>query len=426
MIYRLWLGCLVVAVGQFAVGCTAENMRFLSSTAHTVSEVSDTVSVQGVELANTACPELTSGEIDKIELAGSPAVQAETKAFLSAVHNTIDYATTVNRVIRARCSDIGVDLGLSRKQFEKQEQGPYGGAEELCTDTARAFAKTGARVVLHYEAPACSTSLDTVTACLAACGNPIGSAELSAGCQGGKLVGICDGSCHGSCEGESHVTCGGTCDDSCHGACDAQFHGTCSGKCSGTCDGAAANGACAGSCDGACDAGAQGTCGGKCSGECSGKCSAEGEPKCDGKCSGECGGKYEAVSCTGKFNPPKLDSTCAASCVLQAQSAVTCARPTIKAQVLGGNEAKIKASIEQEMPQVVQIALEATSHTTELVKALVSTGAKLRGDLGPIGGKGLTCVASGVTLALASAAKVTHSVNASFQLKAVAGGKIGL
>ncbi len=111
--------------------------------------------------------------------------------------------------------------------------------------------------------------------------------------------------------------------------------------------------------------------------------------------------------------------------MLQAQSAVSCGRPTLTAQVLGDNEAKLKASIEQEMPQVVQIGLEAGPHMAALAKSLASTGAKLRGDLGPIGGKGLTCVASGVTLALASAANMTHSVNASFQLKAMAGGKIG-
>ncbi len=187
---RLCLGCFVVAGGLLVAGCSAENLKLLGSTLHTAGEVSDTVSKEGVELADTACPELRKGEIDKLELKGSAAVQAETRAFLGAVHNTLEYAVNVNRTIRARCEDIGVDLGLSRKQLEKQQTGPYGGAEEVCTDTARAFAKTGARVVVHYTPPACSTSLDAVTACLAACGKPLSPAELSASCQGGKLVGV--------------------------------------------------------------------------------------------------------------------------------------------------------------------------------------------------------------------------------------------
>ncbi|HEY3255755.1 MAG TPA: hypothetical protein VGJ91_17475 [Polyangiaceae bacterium] len=398
----------------------------MSSTAHTIDQAADAVSEHGVEIANAACPALSKGDIASIELKGSPQVQAETKAFLLAVHNSLEYSTNVNRVVRARCSDIGVALGIPRKTLEKQETGPYGGAEEICTDTARAFARTGALVTLQYHAPACFVPLDAAEACLSSCGTTLTPAQLTASCKGGKLAGSCDGSCKGSCEGEVHAECAGACQGSCKGACSATFHGSCGGTCTGKCDGADAQGTCAGTCDGVCDAKCEGTCGGDCKGECSGTCATPGTSTCDGKCTGECSGKFEGLSCSGKFDPPKMDSTCQSTCMLQASAAISCGRPTVKAQVTGGDSAKIKAAIEQELPQVIQAVLEAGPRGIAQIDALVKTGKKLSSDLGDVGGNGVICVGAGITLATAASAKLTHSVKASIELKGMAGGKMGI
>lgn len=427
MIRKSALLVAVALLTQTVAGCNAKNIRALSSVVGTISDASDTISEEGVEVANTACPAIASGDLSGIKVEGDAKAQAEVKAFLSAVHNMLEYTKNLNRGARAHCKALGVALGLQRKALEKQEHGPYGGAEEICSAAAQQFERTGLRATIAYQAPTCNVPLDDARECLAACGSGLKGLELAASCKGGKVTGTCTGTCKGSCDVEMHGTCAGACDANCSGACDTGFHGSCSGVCKGTCDGAEAQGTCAGVCDGACDAGGAGSCQGVCQGDCSGNCSAQAGGACGGRCSGDCEGTFQAVRCEGKFDPPRVDTACHASCVLQASTNMQCSDPKVDVKLVGrGDLKKLEHALSTELPRLVQIAVEAGPRGVEQLEALASAGAKLKADLGSAGAHTLTCLASGVTLATASASSLGHTVKASVSVRGMAGANLAL
>jgi modification target Cys-rich repeat protein len=185
-------------------------------------------------------------------------------------------------------------------------------------------------------------------------------------------------------------------------------------------------GSCAGTCDGSCDASAAGTCQGTCSGSCAGSCTGEVKTSCDGSCAGECTGKLARASCSGKLKPPKRDSSCYGSCTAQAATGPQCGAASADVTLVGGNSRHLEAALKENLAGVIQVATQGPALGVEQVEALLSTGAKLKNDLGSVGGEGLACVTSALAIAAATGVSMGHSVDATLEFKGSVSGNFGL
>jgi hypothetical protein len=360
-------------------------------------------------------------EIDKFDFAANfklqPKVAAQVKAGVGAAVNMKKLADKIDADLTGACGAIAKDLG---------DTNAYKNAADACKAAAKAIGdakgKLGASAAIKLDLtePQCGLDINAYADCGASCDATIkpGSADIQ--CDGGKLEGTCSAQCTGDCE----MTAAAACSGECSGSCDADISGSCSGKCDGKCDGKASSGAsCAGKCDGKCSGNVKGSCKGKCGGS----CHLSGAASCQGTCTGTCSAKMEAPKCTGSVKPPSMSADCKAKCDAQVQAKAQCTPPHILVRITGaadaGAAAKLQATIEKNLPLVLNVAIGIAKNVPTLatnVKAVVqgAQGVIQTATSDKIAGAALiACVASPFKGAIDAVAGVTASVNVSVSVQ---------
>lgn len=348
-----------------------------------------------------------TGCSDAKNAAGSCSLSASVDAFGEATAKLTALEASVTSSVGLACAHIATDLG-STKTFNftagtKAESADVQAACDEATlqlNTAFEAAGTGGVKVVVVP-PKCEVDASAQLDCQASC-NAEAKCEapsIEAECDAGNLSGTCSAECKGSCT----VT--------------ADVAATCSGSCSGTCDGTCTGQAGTTSNGGACE----GTCEGKCKGDC--KVEGTAAASCTGSCSGGCSVAYTAPKCSVALKEPSCTASadCNAGCKSSASFDAKCTKPAITVEVSATANAKLKSTLETNLPVLVQLTAQFDVAKDALTGVATAMG-KVATNLSSAGA-GCVQAAANFTANATAAAKASANVSVSFSASASVSGK---
>lgn len=325
-----------------------------------------------------ACPELGGGAM-KASFDANARANATIRAFVQAAGDFAKVAAEAEAEVGAACERMGADLGLAASEMASRgDQSRTAAACNAVSARMDAILAQGARASLKAEVtpPKCTANASVEASCKGQCVAELDPGYVKAHCQPGHLYGRCEGSCSGSCSG----TCNGTCQGQCAGSTGAD--GSCNGQCNGTCQGA-------------------------CRGDCKGSCSVEfEEPKC-------------AVAMKGPSADARCEGNCKADANLQAQC--TPARVRIEGAANAGELPKLVATLQANLPALIEAEVKYGARIAEDVKVLVQTGSELPNAFGQLSAHAGSCIAAAANATLRAQASIRVSVQASASVSAKAG-----
>ena len=323
-----------------------------------------------------ACPELGGGALSA-DFTGDAKANATLRAFVQASSDLALLSARVEADVGAACTRMGADLGLS-----EDEMGT--GTEARCAAVAARMdgilkAGANARLSAKVTPPVCQASADVYGSCSGQCSGKVDPGSIVANCEPAQLSGTCEG------------TCGGQCDGACHG--------DCSGQCSAK--------------------DAQGRCAGQCSGTCTGQCSAT--------CHARCDGTWKAPHCKTEVKGPSASAKCDASCKAHAELTAECtpARVELEASVNTGEMGKLIATLEANLPVLIQAEVAYGKRIADDVRALVEIGGQLPGIVGEAGLHAAACIGASASAVVHAQASIRVSVKASASVTGKAGAHSG-
>lgn len=326
----------------------------------------------GSAFDTAVCPELGGGAMRGSFTADAKA-NASIRAFVQAAGDLDRLAAKVEADVSGACERMGRDLDIPAAQMGMS-------TESKCAAVAAkidAILKAGASVSMkaNVTPPECKVSADAYAQCSGQCSAQVDPGSVVANCEPAKLSGICEG------------TCGGTCD------------GVCRGDCSGECSAKDASGKCAG----------------KCSGTCSGKCEAT--------CHAKCTGTWKAPHCDVKVNAPKAEADCNASCKAHADITAQCTpgRVNIQTNVNTGEMPKLIATLQANMPVLIQAELGYGKRIAGDIETLVRVGGEMPDAMAQAGTHALACIGASASSVVRAQASISVSVKASASINAKAG-----
>ncbi len=323
-------------------------------------------------LDTAVCPELGSGAMRSSFTADAKA-NANIRAFVQASSDLGKLAVKVEGDVASACERMGGDLGIPAPQMGNS-------TETKCAAVAAkidAILKAGASVSMKASVtpPECKVSANAYAECSGQCSAQVDPGSVVANCEPAKLSGICEGTCGGSCDG------------------------VCRGDCSGECSAKDASGKCAG----------------KCSGTCSGKCEAT--------CHAKCTGTWKAPHCDVKVDAPKAEANCNASCKARAEITAQCTegRVSIQSNVNVGEMPKLIATLQANLPVLIQAELGYGKRIAGEIETLVKVGGEMPNAMADAGGHALACIGASANTVVRAQASISISVKASASINAKAG-----
>ena len=393
-----------------------------------------------IQAAASGCDEFQAGA----QAVATLEVDAKVKAFLQASAELREVSNGIKADVKLACINIATDLG-------EADRWSGGDSDSALTDACNVAAskidaimsatvQAGASFALEVSGGQCSIDAEAQASCEAACKADVKCTEatVEVRCPPAELSVQCDAECKADavCEGHTDVAanCMGKCESECQGECKGELRGTtaggCAGTCEGKCDGVAtpAGGmvGCTGTCEGRCTQPAAGAnCRGKCASSCNGKC--RGECKLDAManlncgagvtCKGGCTGTATQPKCETELVPPVCtgDANCQSSCSAQASAKMICTplAVTLTANVETADFAKVKATIEKNLPAILitaktkgQLAARALEKVAASGQAVVSVSTNL-------GGKAIACAGTAAEASIKASASMSVSVSAS-------------
>ena len=328
----------------------------------------------GLDMA--ACPELGGGALNANFSADAKA-NATLRAFVQASGDLAMLSARVEADVGAACSRIGADLGLSEAEMGEGTEARWAAASARTDGILKAG--VNAKISAQVTPPVCKASVDAYASCSGQCSGKVDPGSIVASCEPARLSGTCEG------------TCGGQCDGTCNG--------TCSGNCSAK--------------------DAQGRCIGQCSGTCTGQCSATCHAKCDGT--------WKAPQCQTDVKGPSASAKCDASCKAHAEITAECtpARVTLQASVNTGEMGKLIATLQANLPVLIQAEVAYGQRIAGDVRTLVEIGGELPGIVGQAGLHAAACIGASANAVLHAQASISVSVKASASVTGKAGAHAG-
>jgi len=322
------------------------------------------------------CPQLTSsGDPMHAHFGAQGEAEATLRAFVAASKDLAEVSAQMESEIFTACRAIGHDIGVTDADIQGPDVRAVCGAVSARLD---AILTAGAKLEVRATPPECRANANAKAECSGACDVEVDPGEIVAQCDPGKLSGQCEGRCVGRCEG----VCRGECD----GKCEAQ-------NASGQCDG---------------------RCQGKCNGE------------CDATCHARCEGEWVAPKCEGHVRPPSASGGCTASCDARAEIRAECtpANVHIEANQAAEDLAKLVASLQANLPTLVQAEFLLSQKLASSAKVLVDVSAELPEAVGKASLEAGACVAASATAVAQASARVDVSIQASASVTGRAGATI--
>jgi hypothetical protein len=367
----------------------------------------------GIGQAGQGCSELQADSIDS-----TVKVDARVRVFMQASVDLRAVAATIKVAVKKACIGIDNDLGVNDSWsalgdvddaiHNTNNTGACDAARDRITAIMESNAGKSANFALILSHGACHADFDTQIKCEAGCETKetCDPGTVVTRCEPGQISVTCSGSCsaNATCEGRSDDACG------CQGSCEAECDGMCTAECS---SGGPPN--------------AAGECHGKCSGHCSGKCTGgchnDQAVDCGAsiKCKGECMGTVSDPVCETEFNPPSctIDTSCFECCRASVSTKMKCDPPTVKllAQTNDADVLKLVASINANLPPLVDVADQQGKIVVKGVERLVATGQVVLQEAGSLDGHSIACATA--------AAKVSGEASATLHASAQGGVDVG-
>lgn len=322
------------------------------------------------------CPQLTSsGDPMHATFGAQGKAEATVRAFVAASKDLAEVTAQMEAEVFTACRNIGHDIGVTDAELQGPDVRGVCGAVSAKVD---AILAAGAKIEVRATPPECRANANAKAECSGACDVQVDPGEIVAQCDPGKLSGKCEGRCVGRCEG--------VCRGECNGKCEAQ---NASGQCDGRCDG-------------------------KCNGE------------CDATCHARCEGEWVAPKCEGHVRPPSASGECAASCEARAEIRAECtpANVQIEANQAAGDLAALAASLQANLPALIQAQFKLSQQLASSAKVLVEVSAELPEVVGKASLEAGACVAASASAVAQASARVDVSIQASASVTGRAGATI--
>jgi hypothetical protein len=395
------------------VPSTLRTLPFAILAGATVAACVSTTSSEGTGSSGSdlSCPEYQVGST----IDSSTDVDVRVHAFMQASADLGGLSASLRAAVKTACIGVATDLGAQDSwsaHGDSDDAISNSGGTGAC-DVARAHAvaimqgHVNANFALVVARGHCYPDFDAETKCEAGCQSQTkctpGTVETR--CTPGHLNMVCQDKCaeQSYCEGTIDVQ------TQCEGSCEAECAGSCSGSCTDEAGHRTDN-----------DPSCHGKCKGHCSGTCNGRCQidvSEGV-QCGSSvtCTGTCLGSYTSPRCESEFSPPTctIDEACFESCRTHVVATAKCDPDTVKllADVtVSGDVAKLVASIDKNLPPLLQTA-EAQGHLSiDIIQSVVSSGSALISDSGNLSIHSVACA----TAAAKSLATTVGDLNVSVQ-----------
>ena len=325
-----------------------------------------------------ACPELAGGAMSASFDANAHA-NATIRAFVQAAGDFAKVAAEAEAEVGSACQRMGVDLGLAADQMAPRgSENRTAAACNAVSARIDAILAQGAHASLKAEVtpPKCTANASVEASCKGQCSAELDPGYVKAHCQPGQLYGRCEGSCSGSCSG----TCNGNCQGQCAGS--TRADGTCSGTCNGTCQGA-----------------------------------------CRGDCKGSCSVEFQEPKCAVAMKAPSADARCEGNCRADANLRAECtpAQVRVEAAVTAGELPKLVATLQANLPSLIQAEVKYGARISDDIQILVQTGSELPNAFGQLSARAGSCIAAAANATLRAQASIRVSVEASASISAKAG-----
>jgi hypothetical protein len=397
------------------------------------------------EAAASGCDEFQSGES-----VASLQIDGKVKAFAQASAELRDLGNTIKADVKGACINVAKDLGETDRWSGNDDDSMLSNADKTgaCDVAAtrieaimNAGIQAGASFSLEVSGGQCVVDAEAQASCEAACKTDVTCTEATTTmrCPPAELSVQCGAECmaQATCQGrvDLEANCMGKCESECTGSCSGELHGTteggCVGMCEGKCDGVltpkGGMASCTGTCVGRCSQPhPMAKCHGKCASSCNGKC--KGECKLDATasmscgtnvaCKGGCTAMPTEPKCETELNPPVCtgDKSCEASCSAHASAKVICAPLTLTLGCdvdLTGDLAKLKATIEANLPKILLIAKTQGPLVSRALQNVSATGKAVVDSSASLGGKAIACAGTAATASLKATSSMSVSVSAS-------------
>jgi hypothetical protein len=383
------VGACVVALSAF--GCVSES--------------------SGIGQAAQGCDELQTGNVDNIT------VDVKVRAFLHAAVDLRAVTDKMKTAVHDACVHIASDLGANDTWSalsgddsiaNKNNTGACDAARAKISAIMDSDAAKTANFALVVSRGECHADFKAEADCETGCAanTMCDPGKVEDRCEPGKLSVTCTDKCAAQsyCVGKVDVeaACSGKCEASCHGQCD----GTCTDETGNRTEN---------------DANCHGKCSTSCHGKCTGRCQIEESAgiACGANiaCEGSCTSTFTNPVCTTTFTPPKctIDESCFESCRASVTAKTVCEPPTVslEANVQNGDVQKLVATINANLPAVIDAAEAQGKLALQVGGRLVATGSVVLQNAGNLDGKSIACVTAAAKSAGDSAATLQVSADAS-------------
>jgi hypothetical protein len=328
-------------------------------------------------------------------LAADVKVDARVRAFAQSSVDLGVVAANLKTAVKTACIGIASDLGATDTWTPMGESddaignaaktGACDAARERIVSLLRAH--KDANFALVISRGECHPDFDEQVRCEAGCSpqQKCDPGTVETRCDPAQLSVVCEGSCSAQavCEGRADA------EASCEGRCEAECTGHCSGRCDQA-DGRHSDD----------DPNCHGKCNAHCSGKCTGHCKVEAPEgiQCGANvsCKGGCASTFSAAKCETECTPPKctIDQSCFESCRASASAKAICEPPTVKLFAdtsTADDVAKIVATIEKNLPPLIQSAEAQGRFFVDEVQSLSASGKALLQASGDLDFKSLSC-----------------------------------
>jgi hypothetical protein len=366
----------------------------------------------GIAESGEGCPEFTSGAT----FDDNTKVDVRVRGLMQASADLEAVTATVKAAVKTACVNIAHDLGAQDSWsslgdvddaiHNQNGTGACDAANARITAIMQSNAGKAANFALVISRGACHVDFNEQVSCEAGC-------ETQQKCDPGTVETRCQPgqvsvSCQDVCSANSYCEGSASAEANCQGSCEAECHGTCTGVCVDSTGSAVpvGTGTCHGKCIGSCD--------GTCTGMCQIQASAGIQCRANVRCKGTCAGKYTDPVCETEFTPPSctVDQSCFDECQTSVASKTQCDPPTVELiadQNAGGDVAKLVATVDANLAQLVSVAETQGPLVVKAGQELVATGEVVLSVTGDLDGHSLACATTAAQAASASASTLQVS-----------------
>ena len=377
------------------------------------------VNDSGLLEAGEGCDEFEAGAT----LDASVDVDANVRLFVDATAELHGVTQEMKVAVRDACANIALDLGAQDTWStfgdddacisNDEGTGACDAARVMIEGVLEASATVEANLALVVSRGRCFMDYDLQRECEQKCWleQTCEPGDVVQRCEPGELSVVCEGSCNAGavCEGNMQVAA------NCMGQCESECQGECKGECVAA-DGTKTQD----------DPNCRGKCSSACNGTCRGLCKVEAEAGIECgvsvSCKGGCTGEFTEPKCESIFLPPtcSVDQKCQESCNAKVVAHRVCEPAQIQLSgdvtVMGDAGATLKATLEANLPKLLDAAEVQGRLALEAMESITVTGQAVVEGSGDLSGKSIACAGAATKASIELAATLKVLIEASTEI----------